>query len=164
MFLLSCSKRRWPAYNTQTLAPSALVLHGLSDPAKSTRFSCEVCSTDPLLSWIRVVSLALAMTSWRVVHWCFITLSSLFSFLVWAHMLSMVSVWAPVTGSTKFCEWFTVLWSYPWLFKLAYALHSSLLYNCARFNKLLYDRHEGCSISFRHLNHERFCAAPLSAT
>ena len=42
------------------------------------------------------------------------------------HNDSIVWVWAPVFGSTKFSEWFTVWWINPWSFRELYARHWSL--------------------------------------
>ena len=40
-------------------------------------------------------------------------------------MLSIVFVWAPVSGSTKFTEWFTIRWEKPLLFRELYAFQQS---------------------------------------
>ena len=41
------------------------------------------------------------------------------------HVLSIVFVWAPVSGSTKFTEWFTVRWKKLSLFRELYAFQQS---------------------------------------
>ena len=71
----------------------------------------------------------LQRNSWKYVSNSFSLVDMSPSFLIILfvadRILSTPWVWAPVTGSIKFREWFTVWWSYPSWFSWLYALHSS---------------------------------------